>query len=46
MASFLAGILAVSFLIKFVSKRGLKDFGWYRIGLAVILIILGVTGII
>ena len=46
MASFMAGILAVSFLIKFVSKRGLKDFGWYRLGLAVILLILGVTGII
>jgi undecaprenyl-diphosphatase len=44
--SFIAGILAISFLIKFISKRGLKDFGWYRIGLALILIILGVAGII
>lgn len=39
-ASFTAGILAVSFLMKFISKRGLKDFGWYRIGLASILVIL------
>lgn len=45
-ASFVAGILAVSFLIKFISKRGLKDFGWYRISLATILIILLLTGII
>lgn len=37
LASFTAGILAVSFLMKFISKRGLKDFGWYRIGLATIL---------
>lgn len=39
-ASFTAGILAVSFLMKFISKRGLRDFGWYRIGLAIILIVL------
>jgi len=39
-ASFLAGILAVSFFMKFISKRGLKDFGWYRIGLATMLIFL------
>jgi len=44
--SFVAGILAVSFLIKFLSKRGLKDFGWYRIGLAAILIIFSLAGII
>jgi undecaprenyl-diphosphatase len=45
-ASFTAGILAVSFLIKFLSNRGLKDFGWYRIALATILIILLAAGII
>lgn len=44
--SFLSGILAVSFLIKLLSKRGLKDFGYYRIGLALVLSVLLITGII
>jgi undecaprenyl-diphosphatase len=46
LVSFIAGLLAVKFLINLISKRGLKDFGWYRIGLALILIILLLTGII
>jgi undecaprenyl-diphosphatase len=45
-ASFVSGIWAVGFLIRLLGKRGLKDFGWYRIGLASVLIILLVTGII
>ena len=45
-ASFVAGMLAVSFFIKFISKNGLKVFGWYRIGLASILAILVLVGII
>lgn len=44
--SFVAGILAIRFLISLIGKRGLKDFGWYRLGLAIVLIILLVTGII
>lgn len=44
--SFLSGLLAVSFFISLLGKRGLKDFGWYRLGLAVVLIILLITGII
>jgi len=44
--SFLSGIFAVGFLLRLLSTRGLKDFGWYRIGLAVLLTILLVTGII
>ena len=44
--SFASGILAISFLIKLISKRGLKDFGWYRVILAVILMILAVVGIL
>jgi len=44
--SFVSGILAISFLIKLISKRGLKDFGWYRVILAAILIILAVVGIL
>lgn len=45
-ASFVVGYLVVSFLIGFISKRGLKDFGWYRIGLAGVLICLPSLGII
>ncbi|MDK2898850.1 MAG: undecaprenyl-diphosphatase [Patescibacteria group bacterium] len=45
-ASFTAGILAVNFLIKLISKRGLKDFGWYRVGLASLLIILVIFRVI
>jgi undecaprenyl-diphosphatase len=44
--SFVSGILAISFLIKLVSKRGLKDFGWYRIILAVLLTTLLLIGVI
>lgn len=44
--SFISGILAVSFLLKLLSKRGLKDFGYYRIGLATVLSVLLITGII
>jgi undecaprenyl-diphosphatase len=46
LVSFATGLLAVKFLISLIGKRGLKDFGWYRLGLAIVLIILLVTGII
>jgi undecaprenyl-diphosphatase len=46
LVSLLSGLIAVSFLIKLLSSRGLKDFGWYRVGLATALVILAVTGII
>lgn len=42
---FVSGMLAINFLIKLISKRGLKDFGWYRVILAVILIILSLLGL-
>lgn len=38
--SFVAGMIAINFLIKLVSSKGLKYFGWYRISLAIILLIL------
>lgn len=44
--SFISGILAVSFLIKLISKRGLKCFGWYRVGLASLLIIFSIAGLL
>ena len=44
--SFASGILAINFLINLISKRGLKDFGWYRVVLAAILIVLLIAGTI
>lgn len=46
LVSFVVGLLAIKFLIALIGKRGLKDFGWYRIGLALVLVILLITGII
>jgi undecaprenyl-diphosphatase len=46
LASLISGLIAVSFLIKLLGSRGLKDFGWYRIALAIVLAILLLTGII
>lgn len=36
-AAFVAGIVAVGFLMKYLSRHSLALFGWYRIGLAAIL---------
>lgn len=37
--AFIAGILAIGFLLKYLAKHGLALFGWYRVGLAAILAI-------
>lgn len=42
--SFVAGLISVGFLIKYVSKKGLKVFGYYRIILAAALIALLFVG--
>lgn len=44
--SFASGLFAIGFLLKLLSTRGLRDFGWYRIGLASVLTILLITDII
>lgn len=36
-AAFISGLFAVGFLMRYLSKHGLAVFGWYRIGLAIIL---------
>lgn len=37
LAAFVSGLWAVGFLLRFLSKHSLAVFGWYRIGLAVVL---------
>jgi len=37
-AAFIAGIAAIGFLMRFLSRHGLALFGWYRIGLSLVLI--------
>ena len=44
--SFISGMLAINFLINLISKRGLKDFGWYRVVLAIILGLMLIVGLI
>lgn len=39
LVAFIAGMLAISFLIKYLSGHNLAVFGWYRIGLSAILAI-------
>lgn len=36
-AAFISGLLAVGFLMRYLAKHSLAVFGWYRIGLAVVL---------
>jgi undecaprenyl-diphosphatase len=38
-AAFVSGLLAVGFLMKYLSRHSLAVFGWYRIGLALVLAI-------
>lgn len=38
-AAFIAGLLAVGFLMRYLAKHSLAVFGWYRIGLAAIVAI-------
>ena len=35
--AFASGLLAVGFLMRYLSKHGLAVFGWYRVGLAAVL---------
>ncbi len=38
LAALISGLLAVRFLMKYLSSHDLKLFGWYRIGLAAVLV--------
>jgi undecaprenyl-diphosphatase len=35
--AFVSGLLAVGFLMRYLSKHNLAVFGWYRIGLATVI---------
>lgn len=37
LAAFISGMIAVGFLMRYLGKHSLAVFGWYRIGLAVVL---------
>lgn len=37
LAAFISGLLAVGFLMRYLSRHSLAVFGWYRVGLAVVL---------
>jgi len=39
-AAFVSGLLAVGFLMRYLAKHSLALFGWYRIGLAVVLTVI------
>lgn len=38
--AFISGLVAVGFLMRYLSRHGLSVFGWYRIGLAAILTVI------
>lgn len=40
LAAFISGLLAVGFLMRYLSKHSLAVFGWYRIGLALVLAVI------
>lgn len=38
-AAFISGLIAVGFLMKYLAKHSLAVFGWYRLGLAAIIVV-------
>ncbi len=43
--AFLAALLAVKWLVSYLQRHGIAIFGWYRIGIAVLVIVLIATGV-
>lgn len=43
-AALISGLVAVGFLMKYLETRSLAIFGWYRIGLAVVVAMLAIGG--
>lgn len=44
LAALVSGLLAVGFLMKYLETRSLAIFGWYRIGLALVVAVLALGG--
>lgn len=44
--AFVAGIIAVGFLLKYLSNHSLAIFGWYRIGLSLVVVLVMLFGTI
>lgn len=42
-AAFIAGLVAIGFLMNYLKKHGLAVFGWYRLGLALLLLVYAVV---
>lgn len=42
----IAAVLAVKWLVSYLNRHGLAVFGWYRIGLTILLAVLLITGLI
>jgi undecaprenyl-diphosphatase len=40
LVAFLAGLFAIGFLLRYLSRHDLKVFGWYRLGLAAAVLVL------
>jgi undecaprenyl-diphosphatase len=43
--AFVVAMLAIRFFIGFLTKHGFKVFGWYRIGLGILLLVLILSGV-
>ena len=44
--AFVVSIVVIKFLMDYIKKHDFQVFGWYRIVLGAIVILLGVTGVI
>ena len=46
LVAFLVSVVVIRFLMDYIKKHDFQVFGWYRIVLGLIVIVLGVTGVI
>lgn len=45
-AAFVSGLVAVGFLMRFLGRHGLSGFGWYRVALGTLVVLLVLTGVL
>ena len=46
MASFVSALLAIKFLIRFVSRHSFAAFAWYRIVFGAVILVTAYTGLV